>query len=65
MLSMPPGTDRESVKKAARNFAREVFENHQYVFVAHEDEKHPHVHIAVKAVDRDGIRMNPRKADLF
>lgn len=64
MVSMPPGTDREAVKKAARNFASEVFENHQYVFVAHNDEKHPHVHIAVKAVDLDGIRMNPRKADL-
>ncbi|WP_262488487.1 relaxase/mobilization nuclease domain-containing protein [Iodobacter fluviatilis] len=38
---------------------------HQYVFVRHDDEKHPHVHIAVKAVsDRTGERLNPRKADL-
>lgn len=64
VLSMPPGTDRASVKEAARAFAAELFGNHQYVFAAHDDEKHPHVHLAVKAVDQDGLRLNPRKADL-
>lgn len=64
VLSMPPGTDRASVKNAARAFASELFGNHQYVFAAHDDEKHPHVHLAVKAVDLDGVRLNPRKADL-
>lgn len=64
ILSMPPGTDRQAVKDAARQFAAAQFGNHQYVFAAHEDEKHPHVHLAVKAVDKSGVRMNPRKADL-
>lgn len=64
ILSMPPGTDRAAVKNAARQFAAEQFGNHQYVFAAHEDEKHPHVHLAVKAVDKSGVRMNPRKSDL-
>lgn len=64
VLSMPPGTDRKAVKDAAREFAGELFSNHQYVFAAHDDEKHPHIHLAVKAVDLDGVRMNPRKADL-
>lgn len=64
VLSMPPGTDRAAVKDAARAFASELFGNHQYVFAAHDDEKHPHVHLAVKAVDLDGVRLNPRKADL-
>lgn len=64
VLSMPPGTSRQAVKDAARRFAAEQFGNHQYVFAAHNDEKHPHVHLAVKAVDMDGVRMNPRKADL-
>lgn len=64
VLSMPPGTDRPAVKNAARAFAAELFGNHQYVFAAHDDEKHPHVHLAVKAVDMDGVRLNPRKADL-
>lgn len=64
VLSMPPGTDRQAVKAAARSFAKEVFENHEYVFAAHEDEKHPHVHLTVKARDKDQVRLNPRKADL-
>lgn len=64
VLSMPPGTDRPSVKNAARMFAAELFGNHQYVFAAHDDEKHPHVHLTVKALGLDGVRLNPRKNDL-
>jgi type IV secretory pathway VirD2 relaxase len=64
VLSMPPGTDRDAVKNAARDFAAETFSEHQYAFAAHEDEKHPHVHLSVKAVSLRGIRLNPRKADL-
>jgi hypothetical protein len=64
LLSMPPGTDRLAVTAAARGVAKELFGNHQYVFAAHHDEAHPHVHLAVKAVDRDGVRLNPRKGDL-
>ena len=64
VLSMPPGTDRPSVKEAARTFAQEQFKDHQYILVAHDDEKHPHVHLCVKAIDRFGVRLNPRKGDL-
>ncbi|HEB3530056.1 TPA: relaxase/mobilization nuclease domain-containing protein [Burkholderia cenocepacia] len=65
MLSMPPGTDRVAVKGAARAFAREEFgEQRDYVFAAHDDEAHPHVHIVVLARGRDGLRLNPRKADI-
>ncbi len=64
VLSMPEGTDRQAVTQAARAFAKEQFDNHQYVFATHDDEKHPHVHLAVKAVGNDGIRLNPRKGDL-
>jgi len=66
VLSMPPGTDRKSVTDAARDFAKAEFgENYSYVFATHDDEKHPHVHLCVKAMGRDGIRLNPRKvADL-
>lgn len=62
MLSMPPGT--HGVKKAVRAFAAERFSEHQYVFAFHEDTKHPHVHLVVKAVDSTGTRLNPRKSDL-
>jgi hypothetical protein len=65
VLSMPPGTDRQSVKRAAREFACAQFsENHKYIFAAHDDEKHPHIHLCVKALGFDGTRLNPRKADL-
>ncbi|RQU79325.1 hypothetical protein DF141_06445 [Burkholderia cenocepacia] len=65
MLSMSPGTDRSAVKEAARAFAREEFgEQHDYVFAAHADEAHPHVHLVVLARGRGGRRLNPRKADL-
>lgn len=65
MLSMPPGTNRAAVKDAARAFAREEFGGQRdYVFAAHDDEAHPHVHIVVRARGRDGRRLNPRKADL-
>ena len=65
ILSMPAGTDRNAVLRAARDFARDEFGGqHEYVFANHNDELHPHVHLAVKARGRDGTRLNPRKADL-
>lgn len=65
VLSMPPGTDRKAVTDAARDFAKAEFgDNYSYVFATHDDEKHPHVHLCVKATGRNGIRLNPRKADL-
>jgi len=64
MLSMPPGTDRASVKDAARSFAAKEFKNHQYILATHDDTNHPHVHLTVKAVSNNGVRLNPRKNDL-
>lgn len=65
VLSMPPGTDRKAVTDAAREFAKTEFAaNFQYIFATHDDEKHPHVHLCVKAQGIDGTRLNPRKADL-
>ncbi|WP_193087540.1 relaxase/mobilization nuclease domain-containing protein [Advenella sp. FME57] len=65
VLSMPPGTNPAAVKNAAREFAREQFDGHQYAFVQHLDEKHPHVHLCVMMKNEFGRRMDPRKADLF
>ncbi|KAF0135954.1 MAG: hypothetical protein FD139_2547 [Methylocystaceae bacterium] len=65
ILSMPPGTDPIAVKEAARAFAIETFGGrHDYVFVQHLDDKHPHVHLTVRSLGYDGRRLNPRKADL-
>lgn len=65
ILSMPAGTDAVAVKDSARAFAIETFGyNHDYAFVQHLDDKHPHVHLTVRSLGHDGKRLNPRKADL-
>ncbi|MGF6856746.1 relaxase/mobilization nuclease domain-containing protein [Paraburkholderia sp. CI3] len=65
LLSMPPGTDRQAVRNAARAFAAAEFgDGKRYVFAAHDDEAHPHVHLSVQARGTDGRRLNPRRKDL-
>ena len=72
VLSMPTRTDPLSVQRAARDFATREFSGYQYAMVLHTFETdpdphpspHPHVHLTVKAAGLDGVRLNPRKADL-
>jgi hypothetical protein len=65
MFSMPPGTPPEKVREAVRNFAREEWwGQHRYAFVLHTDEPHPHVHLVMKAVSEQGVRLNIKKATL-
>ena len=50
---------------AFRAFAIETFGGrHDYVFVQHLDDEHPHVHLTVRSLGYDGKRLNPRKGDL-
>ncbi len=61
VLSMPPGTPPKGVLRAARNFAREKFAlKYRYALVLHTDEPHPHVHLVVKAVSEQGVRLHIR-----
>jgi len=65
ILSMPAGTDAFALRDAAREFAECTFgDRHDYAFVLHTDTGHPHVHLAVRALSDDGVRLNPKKADL-
>jgi len=72
VLGMPDGTDPLAVKRAARDFAALEFEGYQYVMVLHtfdtdpdpKPSHNPHVHLCVKAESIEGVRLNPRKADL-
>jgi Relaxase/Mobilisation nuclease domain len=65
MFSMPTGTPPQAVREAVRNFAREEFAlKHRYAMVLHTDEPHPHVHMVVKAVSEQGVRLNIRKETL-
>ncbi|WP_224761363.1 relaxase/mobilization nuclease domain-containing protein [Brevundimonas aurantiaca] len=65
VLSMPAGADAVRLHDAARAFAAETFgERFAYVFALHDEGRHPHVHLTVRRLGRDGERLNPRKADL-
>jgi hypothetical protein len=65
MFSMPPGTPPDKVLGAVRNLAREEFwGQHRYALTLHTDEPHPHVHLVLKAVSEQGMRLNIKKATL-
>jgi len=65
MFSMPAGTPPDKVLSAVKNFAREEFGlKHRYAMVLHTDEPHPHVHVVVKAMSEQGVRLHIRKATL-
>src|SRR5271155_3483412 len=65
MFSMPAGTPPKAVQAAVRNFAREEFAlKHRYAMVLHTAEPHPHMHVVVKAVSEQGVRLNIRKETL-
>jgi hypothetical protein len=65
MFSMPPGTPPAKVLGAVRNLAREQFwGQHRYALTLHTDEPHPHVHLVLKAVSEQGVRLNVKKETL-
>ena len=65
VFSMPAGTPPGGLLRGAQAFARETFgAKHRYAMVLHTDEPHPHVHMVIKAVSEEGVRLNIRKATL-
>ncbi len=63
VFSMPVGTPPDKVLSAVRNFAREEFAlQHRYALALHTDDDHPHVHLVLKAVSEQGVRLNIRNA---
>lgn len=65
VFSMPKGSPPEKVYEAVKVFAREKFAlHHRHAMTLHADQGHPHVHVVVKAVSEDGVRLNIRKATL-
>jgi len=64
ILSMPPGSDPEIVRHAARAFARTELEQFPWAMALHTDTDHPHVHLTIAARGEDDARFDPRKADL-
>ncbi len=65
VFSMPGNTNASAVKDAVRALAQQEFGGrHDYVMALHTDTKHPHVHLTLRTVGHDGIKLNLRKADL-
>jgi predicted O-linked N-acetylglucosamine transferase (SPINDLY family) len=65
IFSMPPGTSPNAVLKAVKKLAvNEWALKHRYALALHTDEKHPHVHVVLKAMSEQGERLNIRKATL-
>jgi hypothetical protein len=64
MFSMPAGTPPGALLVSVRNFVQKEFARHRYALGLHTDEMHPHVHVIVKAVSEQGVRLNIRKATL-
>lgn len=64
-FSMPALTPPEAVLAATKAFAREKFGlKHRYVMALHTHQRHPHVHLVVKAEGIDGRRLHIDKAML-
>lgn len=65
VLSMPAGTSAAGVRQAAKRFLSAQFSTrHRYAFVLHTDAPHPHVHVVVKAVSEQGVRIRIDKSTL-
>lgn len=65
VFSMPADVNAAAVEDAVRALAEDEFGGrHDYAMALHTDTKHPHVHLTVRTVGHDGIKLNLRKADL-
>ena len=65
VLPMPAPTPPEKVLAAAKTFAREKFGlKYRYAMALHNHQKHPHVHLVVKAEGCDVPRLHIDKAML-
>ncbi len=65
VFSMPKGTPSDKVLRAVQVFAREKFAlKHRYAMALHVDQGHPHVHMVVKVLSEQGVRLYIRKPTL-
>ena len=65
IFSMPKGTPADKLEAAVRAFALDRFAlQHRYAMALHTHQGNPHVHLVLKAVSEQGVRLNIRKATL-
>ncbi len=65
VFSMPKGTPSDKLAAAVRAFAVNEFAlKHRYAMALHTHQGNPHVHLVVRAISEQGVRLNIRKATL-
>ncbi|WP_051242441.1 relaxase/mobilization nuclease domain-containing protein [Azohydromonas australica] len=64
VFDMPPGTPSVAVREAVAKVAAREFAGHKWALAYHAHQRHPHVHLLVRARGRTAQRLDPRKADL-
>jgi hypothetical protein len=65
IFSMPKGTPSDKLAAAVRAFALNQFAlKHRYAMALHTHQGNPHVHLVVRAISEQGVRLNIRKATL-
>jgi hypothetical protein len=65
IFSMPKGTPSDKLAAAVRTFAANRFAlQHRYAMALHTHQGNPHVHLVIRAVSEQGVRLNIRKATL-
>jgi hypothetical protein len=65
IFSMPKGTPSDKLAAAVRAFALDRFAlQHRYAMALHTHQGHPHVHLVVRAVSEQGVRLDIRKATI-
>jgi hypothetical protein len=58
LFSMPAGTPPAKVLTAVQSLCRAEFAlKHRYAMALHTDEPHPHVHVVIKAISEQGVRL--------
>jgi hypothetical protein len=65
IFSMPKGTPSDKLAAAVRAFAIDRLAlQHRYAMALHTHQGNPHVHVVVRAMSEQGVRLNIRKATL-
>lgn len=67
VLSVPEDSPRDKAREAAKLFLKEEFGKKffEYVFVAHDDTTHPHVHVVIKMYRENATKLNLSPKELY
>lgn len=57
-------TPKEKLQQATMTALKKIYPNNFFVLAFHGDTDNPHCHICLKVADKNGKRINPKKADL-